>query len=588
MERRLAAVVVADVVGFSRMVAADDTGTIERMRELRDTITEPAIKGAGGRIVKRTGDGTLVEFSSVLGAVNGAIDVQRKLADIANNDPEDRRFILRIGVHLGEVLVETGGDIHGDGVNVAARLEALCAPGEILVSGEVWEHLNGRLDVPAEELGPRELKNIPGKVSLHRLIPVEGATPAPGEADPGKASQPLSEKPSIVVLPFDNLSRDPEQEFFSDGIVEDITTALSHFGGLFVIARNTAFTYRGQAINVRDVGRELGVQYVMEGSVRKAGDRIRVAAQLIDATADRHIWAQKYDGRIEDGFELQDEITRNIVGSVAPEIEADAIAKAIEKKARDLSDHERLQRAKWHLTLLSAEHNLQAEEICKDLLQRNPDLAEAYTTQAWGYGYDALYAWNRPTPDSLKLAMEASQNAIARDPLDAAAHSVLGALLFSMRRHEDAEGALKRAIEINPNLSIAYGFLGMVQSYTHDFENCFESLQEAIRLSPRDPQRAMFIANIGQAKFNARDYEGALGHCLEAVRENPRLPSAVRALTAAYGMIGDLEKAAEAYSQLDKLVPGISLSTTRGAVGFAFADDESRFLEGLRRAGMPE
>ncbi|MFC6636610.1 hypothetical protein GV827_21725 [Sulfitobacter sp. JBTF-M27] len=258
------------------------------------------------------------------------------------------------------------------------------------------------------------------------------------------------------------------------------------------------------------------------------------------------------------------------------------------KQARDLSDHEQLQRAKWHLTRLTAEHNLQAEEICKVLLQRNPDLVEAYTTLALGYGYDALYAWNRPPPDSLRMAMEASQNAIARDPLDAAAHAVFGALMFSLRRHQDAEGALKRAIEINPNLSMAYGFLGMVQSYTHDFENCFESLQEAIRLSPRDPQRAMFIANIGQAKFNAGDYEGALCHCLEAVRENPRLPSAVRALTAAYGMIGDTEKAAEAYSQLARLVPGISLSTTRGAVGFAYEDDENRFLEGLRRAGMPE
>lgn len=425
-------------------------------------------------------------------------------------------------------------------------------------------------------------------MSLHRLIPVEWVAPAPGEADPGKASQPLSEKPSIVVLPFDNLSDDPGQEFFSDGIVEDITTALSHFGSIFVIARNTAFTYRGRAINVRDVGRELGVQYVLEGSVRRAGNRIRVSAQLIDATADRNVWAQKYDGDLEDVFQLQDEITRKIVGSVAPEVEADSIAKAMEKPARDLSDHEQLQRAKWHLTRFSAESNLRAEEICKDLLARNPDLVEAYTTQAWGYGFDALYVWNRPPPDSLKLAMEASQNAIARDPLDAAAHSVLGALLFSLRRHADAESALKRAIENNPNLSIAYGFLGMVQSYTHDFENCFESLQEAIRLSPRDPQRAMFMANIGQAKFNAGDYEGALSHCLEAVRENPRLPSAVRALTAAYGMIGDKEKAGEAFSHLDRLVPGISISTVRGAIGFAFADDEDRFLEGLRRAGMPE
>ena len=588
MERRLAAIVVADIAGYSRMVAEDETGAIERMRQLRDTVTEPALEKCGGRIVKRTGDGALVEFSSVIGAVEGAIDVQRKLAEIARNDPEGRRFVLRIGVHLGEVLVESDGDIHGDGVNVAARLEALCAPGEILVSGAVWEHLDGRLDVPAEDLGPRELKNIPRKVPLHRLTPVEGASPAPREADPGKASQPLSDRPSIVVLPFDNLSRDPEQDFFSDGIVEDITTALSHFDSLFVIARNTAFTFRGRSKNVRDVGRELGVQYVLEGSVRTAGDRIRVTAQLIDATADRHVWAQKYDGQLEDVFQLQDEITRNIVGAVAPEIEADAIAKVVGKQARDLNDHEQLRRAKWHLTQLSAENNLQAEEICKELLQRNPDLVEAYTTLAWGYGYDAIYAWNRPSPDSNQMALEASQNAIARNPVDAAAHTVFGALMFSLRRHEDAEGALKRAIEINPNLSIAYGFLGMVQSYTHDFENCFENLQEAIRLSPRDPQRAMFIANIGQAKFNAGDYEEALGYCLQAVRENPRLPSAVRALTTTYGMIGDTKKAAEAYSQLARMAPGISLSTTRGAIGFAYEDDENRLLEGLRRAGMPE
>lgn len=461
LERRLAAIVVADIAGFSRMVAEDETGTIARMRKLRDSVTEPAIRAAGGRVVKRTGDGFLVEFASVLAAARGAVDVQRRLAEIAAATPKDRPFVLRIGLHLGEILVEPDGDIHGDGVNIAARLEALCAPGEILASDAAWEHLDGHIDVDSEPLGRRELKNIPRPVAVHRLIPVAGLAYSVPTPDPGKASHPLSGKPSVVVLPFDNLSHDPEQDYFCDGLVEDVITALSHFRSLFVIARNTSFTYRGRAINIRDVGRELGVQYVLEGSVRQAGDRIRVAAQLIDATADRSVWAQKYDRRLDDIFELQDELTQSIAMTVGSEVRADEMNAARLFPLKDLGAWERLARARALINRYRAPENLAAQTILGELLSKYPDLPQALSLLSLTRLFDTLYAWNRPQSDSARLAVQDAARARELAPDDDDALVILGALLMFQRRHPEAVPLFERALVLNPNSSMATGVLGI-------------------------------------------------------------------------------------------------------------------------------
>lgn len=587
----MAAIIAADIVGYSRLMAADEEGTLARVQQLRDQVTEQTIREFGGRIVKRTGDGTLLEFTSVIDAARAAVSVQRRLDTAQTDIPEEQRIVLRIGINLGDILIE-GDDIYGDGVNIAARLEQLCSPGEIVISGAAYDQLEGRSEFVCRYLGEQRLKNIPRPVRTYRISPLEDCETAGAEvAGPGPEppmANDLPDKPSIVVLPFTNMSSDPDQEYFCDGISEDLTTALSRFHGLFVIARNTAFTFKQQAQNVREISRALGVQYVLEGSVRRLGNRIRVTAQLVDAINDRHVWAEKYDCNGEDLFSVQDEIVSQIVGSVAPEIDADAVAKAQRKKNIGLAAWEQLARGRRHLGQYTAEDNLIAEAIFSDVIKKSPSNAEAQGFLGWAYGIDALYSWNRPQPESLQLGLQAAQAAVELDNRNGLAHAVLGAIYVPMRQHADAIEALETAVSINPNLSVAIGFLGIVRVYTHDYEQAEKGLNQAIRLSPRDPMLAMFLANLGQARFNAGDYEGAITGYRKAMRANSRLPSPYRGLAASYGMRGDLKAARNIYAKLAKILPDVTISDTRRAIGFAFEDDEERFVEGLRRAGMPE
>lgn len=587
LERRLAAIVVADVAGYSRMVAEDEVGTIARMRELRDAITEPAIRAAGGRVVKRTGDGTLVEFASVLAAAEGAVAVQRRLAEIAASDPDDRRFILRIGLHLGEILVEPDGDIHGDGVNVAARLEALCAPGEILVSGEAWTHLGGHIDVPVEALGPRELKNIPRRIDLHRLIPVEGLAPAAPAPDPGKASHPLADRPSIVVLPFDDMSVSPGDAFLADGLVEDMITALSRFRALFVIARNTSFTFRNRAANIRDVGRELGVQYVLEGSVRRAGNQIRVTAQLIDATADRHIWAEKYDRRVEDVFALQDELTETIVRAVAPEIESAEFERARLPLDRDLRAWEVVARASRLILEFDESASAKSREILAAALEQSAKQAQFLSTYSMAFLMEGIYGWTRPTQESYQRAFDLAQSAVAIDGKDDRALAIMATVLHFSRQNEKAIPAFETALAINPNNALALGNLGIALLYEHD-PRAPVLLEKAIRHSPSDPWVIGWLATRGFIEFLDGRFEAALPWGERALRANPRFPSALRLMACTYGMLQRLDEARAIMDRILMVMPDVTLSQTREAVPLIHDADAELFLEGLRRAGMPE
>jgi adenylate cyclase len=332
LQRRLAAILVADVVGYSRLIRSDEEGTLAIIRRLRREMIDPGLTAHDGRIVKAMGDGLLVEFGSVVDAVRAAAEVQRAMARRNTGVPEERRIVFRIGINLGDVVIEDD-DIHGDGVNVAARLEALAEPGEICISGAVYDQVRDRLDLVFEDMGEQTVKNIDRPVPAWRWAD-EGAGAATQQAA-APASLPLPDKPSIVVLPFENLSGDPDQEYFADGITEDITTELSRFGSIFVIARNTAFSYRGKSVNVRQVARELGVQYVLEGSVRKAGQRVRITAQLIDAPDDRHVWAERYDRELDDIFAVQDEIVERIVGNLEPELMLAQSARAYDRPSEN-------------------------------------------------------------------------------------------------------------------------------------------------------------------------------------------------------------------------------------------------------------
>ena len=587
LERRLAAIVVADIAGYSRMVADDEAGTIARMRELRDSVTEPAIRAAGGRVVKRTGDGTLVEFASIHAAAEGAVNVQRRLAEIAALDPEERRFVLRIGLHLGEILVEPDGDIHGDGVNVAARLEALCAPGEILVSGEAWAHLDGHIEVPTEALGPRELKNIPRKIDLHRLIPVEGPAPVAPAPDPGKASHPLAERPCIVVLPFDDMSANPDDGFLADGLVEDVITALSRFRSLFVIGRNTAFTYRNRAINIRHVGRELGVQYVLEGSVRRAGDRIRVTVQLIDATADRHIWAEKYDRRADDVFALQDELTEVIVHAVAPEIESAEVERLRLRPNRDLKSWEVVAQATRLIFEFNEDALARSREILAAALEDTPKQPQFLAAYAMAHLMEGVYGWSRPVPESFKLAIDLAQSAVAIDGKDDRALAILATALHFTVQNDKAIPVFEAALEINPNNALALGNLGIALLYEHD-PRAPVLLEKAIRQSPRDLWSIGWLATRGFIEFLDHRFEAALPWGERSLRGNPRFPSALRLMACTYCMLGRLEEARGIMDRILEIMPGVTLEQTRASVPIIFDADMDLFLEGLRRAGMPE
>ena len=576
LERRLAAIVVADIAGYSRMVSDDEVGTITRMQELRDSVTEPAIRKAGGRIVKRTGDGALVEFSSIHAAVTGAVSVQQQLAEIAASEPQERRFVLRIGIHLGEVLVEPEGDIHGDGVNIAARLEALCAPGEILISGSAWAHLEGTLDVQSEPLGLRELKNIPRKVSLHRLIPVDGPVPAVAAPDPGKASLPLAEKPSIVVLPFEEISTNSSGNFLADGLVEDLTTALSRFRSLFVIGRNTAFTFRDRAVNIANVGRELGVQYVLEGSVRRADERVRVTAQLINATADRHIWAEKYDRQLDDIFAIQDELTESIARAVAPEIEAAEIERSRHSTTRTLRTWEITAKATHLIFEFDPESSSRAREILESAIQADQQ-PQLLSTLALIIMIDGIYGWHRSVEESYSRAFELAQRAVSLDSKDDRALAIMGTTLSFSREHAKSSEAFEAAIAINPNNALALGNYGINLLYLHD-ERAPNLLENAVRRSPGDRWVIGWLATRGFIEFLDRRFEAALPWGERSLRANPRFPSALRLMASSYGMLGRLDEARNMMERINAIMPDVTLEQTRKAVPLSREVDTDRTL----------
>ena len=442
VQRRLAAILAADVVGYSRLMSEDETGTRSRFNAHLRILIEPAIANRQGRIVKSMGDGLLVEFASVVDAVQSAVEIQKGMAERNANEQDDQRIEFRIGVNLGDVIIE-GDDIHGDGINVAARLEGLADPGGILVSGTVHEHVRGKLDVGFDDLGPQEVKNIAEPVRAFRIAV---AASAPKSAD---AVPPLPDKPSIAVLPFDNMSGVSEQEYFSDGITEDIITALSHIRQFFVIARNTTFTYKGQAVDVQAVAKNLGVRYVLEGSVRKAGTRVRISAQLIDGTTGNHLWAERYDRNLEDIFEVQDEITLTVVGAIEPELAQAERDRAMTKKPDDLSAWDFFQQGMFHLHKRTKKAAVEALSLFDRAIELNPTFSGPFSGSAYIQAYAVGQNWTDVSEDSLESALQAAEQAIELDPNDAFARVALGNVRLRRGELDKAEMEFGKAIELN-------------------------------------------------------------------------------------------------------------------------------------------
>src|SRR3984893_1421537 len=476
VERRLAAILAADVAGYSRLIGGGEDGTLQAFKNIRIEQFEPIIAAHHGRLVKTTGDGFLVEFSSVVNALRCAVEVQASMIQRNADISPDGRIEFRIGINVGDIVVEDG-DIFGDGVNVAARLEGLAEPGGICVSSRVQEDAAGKLDLSFVDIGEQELKNIARPVRVYRV-----ATERDAEAATEPVPLPLPDKPSVAVLPFVNKSGDPEQEFFADGIAEDIITALSRYPSLFVIARNSCFTYKSRAVDIRQVGRELGVRYVLEGSLRKAGNRIRVTAQLIEANTGKHLWAERYDRDLADIFVLQDDITEAVTIAVTPAIAHAEQQRTVRKPPGSLDAWAAYQRGLWHWSKFSADDNALAQKFFQQAIDLDPTFGGGYRGLAMAQAVAAGGFQTRNLAETLISAEALARRAVALDGADAEAHSTLAATLCSRGDYEGALDEAERALAISPNLAGAHATLGATRIFSGRPKEGLAALQTSIRL----------------------------------------------------------------------------------------------------------
>src|SRR5215468_5495472 len=551
--RRLAAILAADVVGYSRLMGADEEGTLEPLKALRHELLDPKIAEHRGRIVKTTGDGLLVEFASVVDAVRCAVAVQQAMRERNTVVATENRIELRIGINLGDVIVE-GDDLYGDCVNIAARIEALADAGGVLVSNTVHDQVRDRLPFVFEDLGERQVKNIARPVRVFRVRDVGAAENPPAQSRPALA---LPDKPSIAVLPFQNMSGDPEQEYFADGMVEEIITALSQIRWLFVIARNSTFTYKGQAIDVKQVGRDLGVRYVLEGSVRKAGGRVRITAQLIDATNGAHLWADRFDGLLEDIFDLQDKVATSVAGVIEPTLQAAEIRYSIARPTNDLTAYDLYLRARSAASTYEREHLIEALELLGEAITREPRygpalaLAATYRVDLENYDWedDRQAAENRCT--AIDLARQALA-AAADDP------GVLGRAAMVLGRFgEDIDTALAlidRALALNPSFAYGWYWSGWLRLFAGQADVAIQHFETSMRLNPRG-QRGFHLSGIGLAHVINHRFDDALAALRVSLEEVPAFIPTYRTLATCYALMGRRDEAQSILARLTALTP---------------------------------
>ena len=578
MERRLSAILAADVVGYTRLMSENEADTFDRLTAQRKELFEPEISKRHGRIFKLMGDGLLAEFVSVVDAVECAAVLQREMAKRNEGLAADRRIDLRIGLHVGDVILE-GEDRHGDAVNVAARLEQLAEPGGICVSRVVMEQVKQKVRLGFELRGEEHLKNIAESVQVFRvnLDRVDEAQ---------RPSLALPEKPSIAVLPFQNMSGDPEQQYFSDGISEDIITDLSKLSGLFVIARNSSFTYRGKAVKVQDVSRELGVRYVLEGSVRKAGSRVRIVAQLIDGTTGGHLWAERYDRDLTDIFAVQDEVTREIVTALALKLTQGERRRLARKGTDSLEAYDYYLRGRQLVWRRSKEANDHARPLLERAVELDHQFTPAHSILAFVHMLDYLNDWRDPPEGSLRQAHDLAQRAVVLDDDDPEAHWVLGLTYLWLRQHDQASGEARRALGLDPNFAWAHTLLGLVLHYDGHSQAAVAPFKTAMRLDPNyDDVLLHFLA---QAYFGGEQYEEAVATLKRRLIRKPDTDISRVLLAACYGHLGRVEEAQAQWREVMRINPGYSLEHRRRVLPYKNPADFERIAAGLRKAGLPE
>ena len=553
--RRLAAIVAADVAGYSRLVGADEEGTLAALTALRRELAHPKIEEHHGRIVRTTGDGLLVEFASVVDAVRCAVEVQRDMAQRNDPVPIDRRIEFRIGINLGDIIND-GDDIFGDGVNIAARLEALAEPGGICVSRVVRDQVRDKLPIGFEDRGEQRVKNIVRPVRIYRVLLDAGAKAvASSSPEPAtRAQPPFPDRPSIAVLPFQNMSGDPEQEYFADGMVEEIITALSRIRWLFVIARNSTFAYKGQAIDIKQVGRELGVRYVLEGSVRKAGNRVRITAQLIEALDGAHLWADRFDGSLEDIFDLQDKVASSVAGVIEPALQAAETAQSANRPTHDLTAYDLYLRA-YEIVLSSGKDLPQALHLLDQAIDRDPRYAPALALAAVGHLRLCVDGLSKDPQADRRRGADLAHRAlkVARDDPSTLANASLALAYFG----EDIGamvGLIDHALALNPSYARGWYVSGILRWFAGEADIAIEHIEASIRLSP-GARIGMAVSAIGAAHFLSRRFDQALPKLLLAIQENPDYPVSYRYLAACYAQMGRLDEAREIVVRLRAITP---------------------------------
>jgi adenylate cyclase len=581
-ERRLAAVLAADMVGYSRLMEADETGTLARLKTHRIELVDPAIAKNRGRIIKTTGDGMLVEFHSVADAVLCAAEIQRRMAR-RNADVSPARWMqFRIGINLGDVIVEEN-DIFGDGVNVAARLEMLAEPGGICVSGAVRDQVGDRLDdIAFEDLGDQIVKNIARPIRVFRVRLEPNATTAPEGAKDAAVATTIAKKPSIAVLPLVNMSGDPEQEFFADGLTEDIITELSRFRELLVISRNSTFVHKGKAVKVQEVAREFGVDYVLEGSVRKAGDRIRVTVQLIDAETDRHIWAERYDRQLEDIFAIQDEMTRAIVATLPGRVEAATHDRAKRKPTDNMAAYECVLAAKVLHHRSTREDNAEAQRLLNRALALDPNYAHAHAWKACVLGQTWVYDWCADREVTFQQVAAELEITLALDDNDSDVHRILAALNLNRDDHDKAAYHQERALALNPNYDLVVVQQGELLTWLGRPGEGIDWIKKAMRLNPYHPER--FWNHLGRACYCAEKYAEAA----EAFSRITRPDHTHHAfLAATFARMGNAVAATAHAAEVLKREPKFSVAVYLATQHYKREVDRLRHEAGLLSAGLP-
>ncbi len=581
--RRLTAILAADVAGYSRLMGTDEEGTHRRLQAHLRELIDPKITEYRGRVVKNTGDGFLAEFASVVDAVRCAVEVQRGMAERNATSSPEERIEFRVGINLGDVIAE-GGDIFGDGVNIAARLEALAEPGGICVSRVVRDQVRDKLDYAFEDMGEQQVKNISRPVRVHRVrdaVAVKSATAQPQPA------LPLPEKPSIAVLPFQNMSGDPEQEYFADGMVEEITAALCRVRDFFVIARNSAFSYKGRAVPMQQVSRELGVRYLIEGSVRKAGNHVRVTAQLIDGTSDTHLWADKYDGAITDIFDLQDRITASVVGAIQPSVRSAQIERSRRKRPESLDAYDLVLRAYPNVWSLERAANAEALKLLYQATAIEPDYSLALSLTAWCHAQQVVYNWAVEPASARTEALRLAQMAATTSGEDPTILTVLGAAYAIVHKHSVAARLLEKALALDPTSAWAWNRSGWLQTYLGNPDISIDHFERALRLSPFDPLNFNAYIGIGGAHFAAGRYDDAALWIEKGLIDRPGATWAYRELVAAYTLLGRDSDARAGLLRLINDYPDLTVSKVLSALVYP-QPMLDRIADGLRKAGMAE